>query len=211
MNKENCALKLVNEIILYYDARSKKHQRTVFCFNAASICTVCNECKWDGIKFISKTGTYNFHYCQWHKFTRRALLCNNQYLYTGDCDSTTKSHTECIVVSTAKWLRQRATMSPYTYRVYLVWYYKRNYRQFKIVDQLLCRFILSRNMTNAELFESELHLRRSRNVGEYFGTEHTDISQKIWILKFLLLFSVVLNERFNCLSLQLIAIKIRRH
>jgi len=28
MNKENCALKLVNEIILYYDARSKKHQIT---------------------------------------------------------------------------------------------------------------------------------------------------------------------------------------
>ena len=26
MNKENCALKLVNEIILYYYARSKKHQ-----------------------------------------------------------------------------------------------------------------------------------------------------------------------------------------
>ena len=26
MNKENCALKLVNEISLYYDARSKKHQ-----------------------------------------------------------------------------------------------------------------------------------------------------------------------------------------
>ena len=25
MNKENCALKLVDEIILYYDARSKKH------------------------------------------------------------------------------------------------------------------------------------------------------------------------------------------
>ena len=25
-NKENCALKLVHEIILYYDARSKKHQ-----------------------------------------------------------------------------------------------------------------------------------------------------------------------------------------
>jgi len=24
MNKENCALKLVDEIILYYDARSKK-------------------------------------------------------------------------------------------------------------------------------------------------------------------------------------------
>ena len=26
VNKENCALKLVDEIILYYDARSKKHQ-----------------------------------------------------------------------------------------------------------------------------------------------------------------------------------------
>ena len=26
MNKENCALKLVDKIILYYDARSKKHQ-----------------------------------------------------------------------------------------------------------------------------------------------------------------------------------------
>ena len=26
MNKENCALKLVDEIILYCDARSKKHQ-----------------------------------------------------------------------------------------------------------------------------------------------------------------------------------------
>ena len=29
MNKENCALKLVDEIILYYDARSKKHQKTM--------------------------------------------------------------------------------------------------------------------------------------------------------------------------------------
>jgi len=26
MNKENCALKLVDEITLYYDARSKNHQ-----------------------------------------------------------------------------------------------------------------------------------------------------------------------------------------
>ena len=30
MDKENCALKLVNEIILYYDARSKKHQIRIF-------------------------------------------------------------------------------------------------------------------------------------------------------------------------------------
>ena len=28
-NKQNCALKLVNEIILYYDARSKKHQNNI--------------------------------------------------------------------------------------------------------------------------------------------------------------------------------------
>ena len=44
MNKENCALKLVDEIILYYDARSKKHQiRTINiciameCFYIASL------------------------------------------------------------------------------------------------------------------------------------------------------------------------------
>ena len=30
MNKGNCALKLVDEIILYYDARSKEHQITEF-------------------------------------------------------------------------------------------------------------------------------------------------------------------------------------
>ena len=29
MNKENCALKLVDEIILYYDARSEKHQTAI--------------------------------------------------------------------------------------------------------------------------------------------------------------------------------------
>ena len=32
MNKENCELKLVDEIILYYDARSKKHQIEVLCY-----------------------------------------------------------------------------------------------------------------------------------------------------------------------------------
>ena len=31
MNEENCALKLVDEIILYYDARSKKHQNMFVC------------------------------------------------------------------------------------------------------------------------------------------------------------------------------------
>ena len=32
MNKENCALKLLDEIILYYDARSKKHQILIIRF-----------------------------------------------------------------------------------------------------------------------------------------------------------------------------------
>ena len=27
MNKDNCALKLVDEVILYYDAQSKKYQK----------------------------------------------------------------------------------------------------------------------------------------------------------------------------------------
>ena len=31
MNKENYALKLVDEIILYYDERSKKHQIWQYC------------------------------------------------------------------------------------------------------------------------------------------------------------------------------------
>ena len=32
MNKENCVLKLVDEIILYYDARSKKHKKNIVTF-----------------------------------------------------------------------------------------------------------------------------------------------------------------------------------
>ena len=35
----NCALKLVEEIILYYDARSKKHQKTI-CFGCTGRTTV---------------------------------------------------------------------------------------------------------------------------------------------------------------------------
>ena len=42
MNKENCALKLVDEITLYYDARSKKHQSTV-----------CSSC----VRFVDRTFT----------------------------------------------------------------------------------------------------------------------------------------------------------
>ena len=41
MNKENCALKLVDEIILYYDARSKKHQiKSNLSVKRASSCSV---------------------------------------------------------------------------------------------------------------------------------------------------------------------------
>ena len=42
MNKENCALKLVDEIILYYDARSKKHKKRyyyVHCFQRTYVQT----------------------------------------------------------------------------------------------------------------------------------------------------------------------------
>ena len=37
MNEENCALKLVDEIILYYDARSKKHQMYRYCWAAVNV------------------------------------------------------------------------------------------------------------------------------------------------------------------------------
>ena len=41
MNKENCALKLVDEIILYCDARSKKHQIALQRFKMCS-CKIWN-------------------------------------------------------------------------------------------------------------------------------------------------------------------------
>ena len=37
MNKENCAIKLVNEIILHYDARSKKHQMLYWSVSGKSV------------------------------------------------------------------------------------------------------------------------------------------------------------------------------
>ena len=40
MNKENCALKLVDEIILYYDARSKKHQIALISSSARYSCQI---------------------------------------------------------------------------------------------------------------------------------------------------------------------------
>ena len=50
MNKENCTLKLVHEIILYYNARSKKHQKTsmVFTLQVSSKRAVCRS--EDGIR-----------------------------------------------------------------------------------------------------------------------------------------------------------------
>ena len=45
MNKENYALKLVDEMILYYDARSKKHQITRNLINLIIISTLhCDTC-----------------------------------------------------------------------------------------------------------------------------------------------------------------------
>ena len=43
MNKENCALKLVDEIILYYDARSKIHQNTNLLLLLAVIMSDCSK------------------------------------------------------------------------------------------------------------------------------------------------------------------------
>jgi len=40
MNKENCVLKFVDEIILYYDARSKKHQILFLCRDPAKFWTL---------------------------------------------------------------------------------------------------------------------------------------------------------------------------
>jgi len=37
MNKENCTLNLVDEIILYYDARSKKHKKVEWCVTGLSV------------------------------------------------------------------------------------------------------------------------------------------------------------------------------
>ena len=69
MNKENCALKLVNEIILYYDARSKKHQFTccaqhvqleVLCDLYVSTCILVFM-KMD-LKFEDETGKVNYEF-----------------------------------------------------------------------------------------------------------------------------------------------------
>ena len=43
MNKENCALKLVDEIILYYDARSKKHQIFLYGFLINELLTMSHD------------------------------------------------------------------------------------------------------------------------------------------------------------------------
>ena len=51
MNKENCALKLVDEIILYYDVRSKKHQIIVFYKRG-------RECLQRGTNFVFKSEKY---------------------------------------------------------------------------------------------------------------------------------------------------------
>jgi len=44
MNRENCALKLVDEIILYYEARSKKHKITLNCLQFIVIIYITNKC-----------------------------------------------------------------------------------------------------------------------------------------------------------------------
>ena len=55
MNKENCALKLVDEIILYYDARSKKHKKVqilvLACYREQ------DKKSWSGLKTVTHVRT----------------------------------------------------------------------------------------------------------------------------------------------------------
>ena len=53
MNKENCVLKLVDEIILYYDARSKKHQIVYSLFHTRSVDLMLHDNGPTGIRTFS--------------------------------------------------------------------------------------------------------------------------------------------------------------
>ena len=75
MNKENCAITLVDEIILYYDARSKKHQ--IACLN--SIIQIC----------VFKKEFYN-----------NAVLKLSNYDYCYFANSTAKRHSLMPTITT---------------------------------------------------------------------------------------------------------------
>ena len=60
MNKENCALKLVEEIILYYDARSKKHQ-TEECIKIVALPRAHNGWHLKIMKCLKVTGAATFY------------------------------------------------------------------------------------------------------------------------------------------------------
>ena len=57
MNKENCALKLVDEIILYYDVRSRKHQNTYDCWSICPFVCSCVAKGWVNLKTCTATVT----------------------------------------------------------------------------------------------------------------------------------------------------------
>ena len=81
MDKENCALKLVDEIILYYDVRSKKHQ-TVFLYFVSvytrSLYTVMENRlaelahvdgrKWSPGRMLTRRGDQNAHRKIYHQY-----------------------------------------------------------------------------------------------------------------------------------------------
>ena len=78
MNKENCALKLVDEIILYYDARSKEHQNILYMFRT-------NNCSSSGGYFC----TCSIHYFTMHVWDVQLLIrcdwnetCRGQFNYS---------------------------------------------------------------------------------------------------------------------------------
>ena len=58
MNKENCALKLVDEIILYYEARWKKHQITFIIVFTHTLQTVWDPTMYSAYRLYFYTGKY---------------------------------------------------------------------------------------------------------------------------------------------------------
>ena len=84
MNKENCALKLVNEIILYYDARSKKYQILDLYSKGTRFDTRLVYRRANNRTMTSFAWTSSFVFCTWYT-TQYALLfshCLNVICFT---------------------------------------------------------------------------------------------------------------------------------
>ena len=77
MNKENCALKLVDEIILYYDARSKKHQMYRYCWAAVNVRLCIRlrvKCLWRWERKAARLIIIRYCRCVWSSIFSALLL-----------------------------------------------------------------------------------------------------------------------------------------